>query len=103
MNRPFPFRALHVRPVLRRGSFSDSCGVVAVDVLRIEKAQGAALVSERCGSVTRKIWVPFSELATTPEKAAEKLRPALAELSARPLFQMAGMTADSSAQPEVRE
>jgi hypothetical protein len=94
----FPFPALIVRPPLDRAkSYAESCGVKRVDVLRIERAEGRAFVRERTGRTLLKSWVKLESLASTPAKAAAKLKPFLEELAARPLLTaMAGKTAAGS-------
>lgn len=91
-----PFRALLVREPHANG-FTDSAGVSAVEVLEIDRAKGLALVAERIGSARRKNWVAFASLATTPERAAEILRPYLSALASRPLLSSVAGTTDASA------
>jgi hypothetical protein len=77
-----PFPALLVRPPLKNG-FTDSCGVSAVTVLQLDRAGERAFVGSRCGSLSRRFWAPFSDLASTPEDAAKKLAPHLSALAGR--------------------
>jgi len=77
-----PFPALLVRPPLVKG-YSDSCGVSAVTVLELDRAGQRAFVGSRCGSLNRRFWAPFSDLASTPEEAAKKLAPYLSALAGR--------------------
>ena len=77
-----PFPALLVRPLLPKG-YVDSCGVTAVTVLKLDRAGERALVASRCGSICRRFWAGFGELASTPEDAAKKLAPHLSALAGR--------------------
>jgi hypothetical protein len=91
-----PFPALLVRPPLVKG-YSDSCGVSAVTVLQLDRAGERALVGSRCGSVSRRFWARFDELASTPEDAAKKLAPHLSALAGRAALSAVPVTTPAEA------